>query len=61
MGIADPPDDVAEQLVPVIEDSEDDESDLGYDNAGTPLEADPVDVAEQRSEVRFGDPEPDFP
>jgi hypothetical protein len=47
--------------VPVIEDSEDDVLDLGDDNAGTPLEADPVDVAEQRSEVRFGHPEPVFP
>ncbi|MDT7628027.1 MAG: hypothetical protein QOF99_8928 [Pseudonocardiales bacterium] len=61
MGIEDPPNDVAEQRMPVIEDSEDDESDLGDDNAGTPLEADPADVAEQRSEVRFGDPEPNFP
>jgi hypothetical protein len=61
MGIEDPPDDVAEQRVPVIEDSEDDELDLGDDNAGTQLKADPVDVAEQRSEVRFGHPEPVFP
>jgi hypothetical protein len=59
MGIEDPPDDVAEQSRPVVEDSEDDELDLSGQSAETPLEANPADVAEQRLEIRFEDPEGD--
>ncbi|MDT7629503.1 MAG: hypothetical protein QOI50_1433 [Pseudonocardiales bacterium] len=60
MGIEDPPDDVAEQSRPVVEDSEDDELDLSGQSAETPWEANPADVAEQRLEVYFEDPEADL-
>jgi hypothetical protein len=60
MGIEDPPDDVAEQSRPVVEDIEDDELDLSGQSAETPWEANPADVAEQRLEVRFEDPEEYF-
>jgi hypothetical protein len=60
MGIEDPPDDVAEQSRPVVEDSEDDELDLSGQSAETPWEANPADVAEQRLEVYFEDPDADL-
>jgi hypothetical protein len=57
MGIEDPPDDVAEQRRPVVEDREDDELDLSGQSAEIPWEANTADVAEQRLEIRFEDPE----
>jgi hypothetical protein len=60
MGIEDPTDDVAEQSRPVVEGSEDDELGRGVHSAETPWEANPADVAEQRLEVRFEDPEEYF-
>ena len=60
MGIEDPPDDVAEQSRPVVEDSEDDELDRSIHSDETPWEANPADVAEQRLEIRFEDPEADL-
>ncbi|MDT7565190.1 MAG: hypothetical protein QOD82_1915 [Pseudonocardiales bacterium] len=60
MGIEDPPDDVAEQSRPVVEDSEDDELDLSGQSAETPWEANPADVAEQRLEIYFEDPDADL-
>jgi hypothetical protein len=60
MGIEDPPDDVAEQSRPVVEDSEDDELDLSGQSAETPCEANPADVAEQRLEIYFEDTDADL-
>jgi hypothetical protein len=63
MGIEDPPDDVAEQSRPVVEDrvdSEDDELDLSGQSAETPWEANPADVAEQRLEIYFEDHDADL-
>jgi hypothetical protein len=60
MGIEDPPDDVAEQSRPVIEDSEDSELDLSGQSAETPWEANPADVAEQRLEIYFEDTDADL-
>ncbi|MDT7629327.1 MAG: hypothetical protein QOI50_1257, partial [Pseudonocardiales bacterium] len=60
MGIEDPPDDVAEQSRPVVEDSEDDELDLSDQSAETPWEANPADVAEQRLEIYFEDTDADL-
>jgi hypothetical protein len=59
MGVEDPPDEVDEQNISVVEDSEEDELDSGVHSAEAPWEANPADVAEQRMEVHFEDPEAD--
>ncbi|HTF50626.1 MAG TPA: hypothetical protein VK735_24565 [Pseudonocardia sp.] len=53
MGIEDPPEDVAEQHIPVVADIEDDEVDAMPDDL--PWDADPADVAEQLREAPVDD------
>jgi hypothetical protein len=58
MGIEDPPEDVAEQHIPVVPDIEDDEFDVEAMPDDLPWEADPADVAEQFREAPVDDIEP---
>ncbi|AEA25653.1 hypothetical protein Psed_3471 [Pseudonocardia dioxanivorans CB1190] len=57
MGAEDPPEDVAEQRLPVVTDRDDDEFAVGRPTE-PPLEADPADVAEQQLTVPVDEPDP---
>jgi hypothetical protein len=57
MGVEEPPDDVAEQSIPVVTDGDDDELNESWPTE-LPWEADPADVVEQQRTVPVDDPEP---